>query len=65
MEGNINSHLKNYCFRSDKSLTTDNLGYEDSDDEDYSSYCNGSYASSDEDGDGIPDLGRLLIDPYR
>ena len=43
----------------------DNLGYEDSDNEDYSSYYNGSYDSGDEDEDGMPDMGRLLIDPYR
>ena len=63
MEGKINSHLKNYGFRLYKSLTMDNLGYEDCGDEDYSSYCNGSYASSGEDGHGMPDMGRLLIDP--
>ena len=41
----------------------DNFDFEDSDDEDNSSFSNGSYVSSDE--DDMVDMGRLLIDPYR
>ena len=41
----------------------DNFGFEDSEDEDNSSFSNGSYMSSYD--DGRIDMGRLLIDPYR
>ena len=41
----------------------DNFEFEDSDDEDNSTFSNVSYVSSDE--DGMPGMGGLLLDPYR